>query len=103
MFKVSEVYEKQVKVVKERPDGSEYINFENILTSRDILINLDYVVSVQPHEFTSSLALTKIDKAFPEGTKFTNFVVDGNSFRKSEIIVVGSFEKFSSLLRDNKS
>ena len=70
MFKVSEVYEKQVKVVKERPDGSEF---------------------------------TKIDKAFPEGTKFTNFVVDGNSFRKSEIIVVGSFEKFSSLLRDNKS
>jgi|TARA_R110000851_G_scaffold57120_4_gene133232 hypothetical protein len=103
VFKVSEVYEKQIKSMKERPDGSEYVNFEKVMTSRDILINLDYVVSVQPYEFTSSLALSKIEKAFPEGTKFSNFVVDGNSFRKSEIIAIGSFDKFSSLLRDNNS
>ena len=103
MLKVSEVYEKQVRTIRERPDGSEYVNFEKILTSQDILINLDYVVSVQPHEFTSSLVLSKAEEAFPEGTKFSTFVVDGNSFRKSEIIVVGSFDKFASLLRDNKS
>ena len=103
MLKVSEVYENQVRLVKERPDGSEYVNFEKILTSRDILLNLEYVVSVQPHEFTSSLTLSKVEKAFPEGTKFSNFIVDGNSFRKSEIIVIGSFDKFSDLLRDNKT
>ena len=28
MLKVAEVYEKQVKIMKERPDGSDYINFE---------------------------------------------------------------------------
>tara|TARA_R100000234_G_C4994661_1_gene177238 strand:- start:858 stop:1169 length:312 start_codon:yes stop_codon:yes gene_type:complete len=103
VLKVSEVYEKEVRLVKERPDGSEYVNFEKVLASRDILVNLDYVVSVQPHEFTSSLTLARVEEAFPEGTKFSNFVIDGNSFRKSEIVVLGSFDKFSELLRDNKT
>ena len=40
----------------------------------------------------------KIDEAFPEGTKFSTLVVDGNSFRKSELLVVGSFEKFCETL-----
>jgi len=103
VLKVLEVYEKQIRSITEGSDGSENVNFEKILTSRDILINLDYVVSVQPHEFTASLALPKAESAFPKGTKFSNFVVDGNSFRKSEIVVVGSFDKFCGLLQGNSS
>ncbi len=30
MLKMSEVYEKQVRTTKERPDGSEYVNFETV-------------------------------------------------------------------------
>jgi len=102
VLKVSEVYEKQVKTVKERPDGSEYINFEKVYDTRDSLINSEYIVSVHPYEFSSSSELRRVEGRFPEGTKFSTFVLDGNSFRTSEIIVVGSFEKFCSMLQENQ-
>jgi hypothetical protein len=103
MLKVSEVYEKQIRVTKERPDGSDYINFEKIYTTRECLLNTGYVVSIHPHEFSSSAELKKMEGRFPEETKFSTFVLDGNSFRSSEIIVVGSFDKFCRLLQENKS
>jgi hypothetical protein len=103
MLKISEVYEKQARIVKQRSDGSEYINFEKVYDARDSLLNLEYVVSVHPHTFSSSLDLERITGRFPEGTKFSTFVLDGNSFRASEIIVVGSFDKFCRILEDNTS
>ena len=103
MLKISEVYEKQVRIVKERPDGSEYINFEKVYETRDALLNTEYIVSILPYEFSSSADMKKIEGRFPEGSKFSVFVLDGNSFRASEIIVVGSFDKFCRLLQENKS
>ena len=100
MLKISEVFEEQVKVTKERPDGSECVNFEKVCTTRECLLNTKYVVSVHPYEFSSSVDLRKIEGRFPEGTKFSTFVVDGNSFRASEITVVGSFDKFCGILED---
>jgi hypothetical protein len=102
VLKVSEVYEKQTKEFKERPDGTEYAQFSRRYESRDILINKDYIVSVQPYEFTSSTDLDKIDGSFPSDTKFSLFVMDGNSFRKSEVVIVGSFDKFCRLLQENQ-
>tara|TARA_A100001515_G_scaffold130546_1_gene117857 strand:- start:3544 stop:3852 length:309 start_codon:yes stop_codon:yes gene_type:complete len=98
VLKVSEVYEKQTKEFKERPDGTEYAQFSTRFDSREILINKEYIVSVQPHEFSSSTDVEKIDESFPSDTKFSLLVMDGNSFRKSEIVVVGSFGKFCRLL-----
>lgn len=98
MLKVSEVYEKQVRRTEEKPDGSEYASFGRIFDTRDVLLNKDFIVSVRPHHFTTSGDLQKLDGQFPEGTKFSLLVVDGNSFRSSEIIVVGSFERFCSEL-----
>ena len=103
MLKVSEVYEKQVRRVKERPDGSDYVNFEKVFTSRDCLINPNYIVAVHPHEFSSDYDLRRIDACFPEGTKFSTFVLDGNSFRTSEITIVGSFDKFVRVLGESES
>ena len=96
MRKVSEVYEKQIKKTTERPDGSEFVTFAAAFGTREMLINEDYIVSIHPHEFTSSTDLEKINSTFPEGesTKFSLFVMDGNSFRKSELVVVGSFEQY---------
>ncbi len=94
MLKVSEVYEKQVRTFDERPDGSEYTHFQKVFATRDCLINPDYIVSVHPHEFLTSGGISKMEAAFPQSTKFSTLVMDGNSFRKSEMIVVGSFEKF---------
>ena len=103
MLKVSEVYEKQVRVNKERPDGSDYINFEKIYDTRESLLNTEYIVSIHPHEFSASRDLEMMEGRFPEETKFSTFVLDGNSFRTSEIIVVGSFDKFCRLLQENKT
>lgn len=100
MLKISEVYEKQIKRFQENPDGTEVATFEKIFTTRESLVNVNYIVAVQPHEFNTSGTQKMSSEAFPEGTKFSTLVVDGNSFRKSEIIVVGSFDKFCRLLED---
>ena len=98
MLKISEVYERQTRTTNERPDGSEYVSFSTCFDTRDILVNKDYIVAVHPHEFRSTITEDKITESFPEGTKFSTLVMDGNSFRKSELLVVGSFDKFSQLL-----
>jgi hypothetical protein len=102
VLKVSEVYEKQIKNTKERPDGSEFVSFEKVYDTRDCLINKEYIVAVQPYEFIASMDEKKMDGRFPEGTKFSTFILDGNSFRTSEIIVVGSFDKFCQRLQENE-
>lgn len=99
MLKISEVYEKKYKSTDERPDGTEYVTYLTKYDTRESLVNTNYIVAVHPHEFTSPLIEEKISESFPEGTKFCTLVVDGNSFRKSELLVVGSFEKFCGLLR----
>lgn len=98
MLKVAEVYEKQIKELKERADGSEYANFTKIYETRECLINPKYIVAITAHEFTSPADLKKLEGQIPEGSKFSKLVVDGNSFRSSEIIVVGSFEYFCQVL-----
>ena len=98
MLRVQEVYEKQIRTISERPDGSEFITFDKVYDTRECLINLDYVVSIQPHEFSSSLDQGKIRGRFPDDAEFSLFVLDGNSFRSSEIVVVGSFARFAAEL-----
>ena len=98
MLKIESIYEKQIRTTNERPDGSQYMSFEKVYDARDCLLNPAYVVSVHPHEASSDGEYRKMQDRFPEGTKFTKFVVDGNSFRASEILVVGSFNKFAQML-----
>jgi hypothetical protein len=102
VLRVSEVYEKQTKELNERPDGTEYSIFSKRFETRDILINTDYIVSIQPYSYESSRDAEKVEQTFPEGTKFSLFVMDGNSFRKSEVVVVGSFDKFCRVLKEKK-
>ncbi len=102
MLKISEVYEKRVKKIGERPDGSEFVSHETEFATRDCLVNEQYIVAVYPHEFSSDLDRKKVEYAFPENTKFSTLILNGNSFRKSEILVVGSFDKLSRELGENK-
>ncbi len=101
MLKFAEVYEKKVRNVEERTDGSEFVTFSSVFDTRESLINKDYIVAVQPYEFSSTRDQDRIEKCFAENTKFSSITLDGNSFRKSEVIVVGSFEKMCRLLQDN--
>ena len=100
MLKVSEVFEKQVKERHERPDGTEYVNFATVLGSRVILLNRDYIVGIRPHVYASDRDIDRVNDFFPEGTKFCTIALDGNSFQKSEIVVVGSFERFCQELQE---
>tara|TARA_R100001079_G_scaffold73228_1_gene38949 strand:+ start:878 stop:1183 length:306 start_codon:yes stop_codon:yes gene_type:complete len=99
VLKVLEIYEKQTRTTEERPDGSEFATFGKTFETRETIINESYIVSVRPLEFTTSGQVKMSQDAFPEGTKFSTLVMDGNSFRKSEMMVVGSFDKFCSLLQ----
>lgn len=103
MLRIAEVYEKQVRESKESADGSVYTDFHKVFDTRDCLLNIDYIVSVLPYEFEASIDKGRIEESFPTSTKFSKVVVDGNSFRKSELIVVGSFEKFCRILEDSKT
>lgn len=98
MLKFSEVYEKQYRTTNERPDGSGYVSYATRFDTRQCLVNKDYIVAVHPHQFRSDITEQKMQESFPSGTKFSIIVLDGNSFRKSELLVVGSFEKFCELL-----
>lgn len=101
MFKVEEVYKKQIKTHRERPDGSDYVNFEEVYDTRTVLVNPHYVVSAHTHEFTSSTDIQKLNGCFPDHTKFSTLVLDGNSFRSSEMVIVGSLEKVRHGLADS--
>lgn len=95
MIRVQEVYEKQIQQETEKPDGSVFINFSKIYDARQALLNPTYIVSVHPHEFGSSIDQAKLEKNFAANTKFCTLVLDGNSFRTSEVVVVGSFDHFA--------
>jgi len=103
MLKVSEVFEKQVRSHQERPDGTELVKYVRVLGTREALINVDYIVSVTPYEFGSTMTAEKLAESFPGDTQFSTLVLDGNSFRKSEIIVVGSFERYCQQLEHRES
>tara|TARA_R110002126_G_scaffold291580_1_gene453924 strand:+ start:2708 stop:3013 length:306 start_codon:yes stop_codon:yes gene_type:complete len=94
LLKISEVFTEQIKETQERPDGTEYASFKKVYNTRECLLNKEYIVSVSPYKFTSSTDLDRIEGVLPAGTKFSTFVMNGNTFRSSEIIVVGSFDKF---------
>jgi len=99
VFKVEEVYEKQIRRHEERPDGSTFVSFGKTFDTRTILLNQDYIVSIQPYEFPNHQDADSAQHLFPEGTSFCSLTVDGNSFRKSELVVVGSLNKFNELFK----
>ena len=101
MLKVSEVYEKQVRTLQEKPDGAQYVSFQTILDSRDCLLNPRYIVSAYAYEFLTPGEEAQSEQAFPVGTKFTRLIMDGSSFRTSPVIILGAFEKFVTLFPEH--
>ena len=99
MLKFQEVYLNSVKETVENSDGSTRIVPRKLYCSRDCLINPHYVVAVYEQEFISSGELKMLEGRFPTGTQYSRIVLDGNSFRSSEIIVVGSFGKTEQRLK----
>ncbi len=97
MLNIKEVYQKTLKEYDENPDGTRRVVPRKTYWTRDCLLNPDYIVAVYDHEFTSSTDIQMLG-SLPKDSQFCRVVVDGNSFRSSEIIVAISFSKFMSLL-----
>jgi len=99
MLNLQEVFLKTLKETGENPNGSPRMVVRKAYWARDCLLNPDYVVAVYEHVFSTSSDQAMIRGQFPEGTQFCRVILDGNSFRSSEIIVATSLEKLQQQLK----
>jgi hypothetical protein len=94
MLNIKEIYQETV-----RAESSHHrMTLKKVYAIRDCLINPDYVVAAYPYNFNSS-----VDKDMLEGVanfddEFTRIILDGNSFRSSEMIVALSYYDFKKLI-----
>lgn len=94
MIELREVFENLVRTQIIKPDGSVQIQMKKVYNVRECLINPSYIVAVYPHRFTTSVDREMISEIQDSDTdlSYSRIILDGNSFRKSEIIVDMSYE-----------
>ncbi len=94
MIKVKEVYTENVKYM---PDQGAYAQphkrGKRQFNSRECLLNPNYIVAAYPHYFQSSIDMEMLEDNFTGEHEFTRVVLDGNSFRSSEIIINMSYDQ----------
>tara|TARA_R110002110_G_scaffold334549_6_gene545478 strand:- start:60 stop:377 length:318 start_codon:yes stop_codon:yes gene_type:complete len=104
MIRVKEVFQRPVE--RGPTDGwptdkgltRPHTQVRKIYALRDCLLNPDYVVAIYPHRFDTSADQEMLADNFSAGEVFSRVILDGNSFRSSEIIVNQSYEHLSELL-----
>jgi hypothetical protein len=79
--------------------GTLLIKTKKKLSTRDILINPNYVVRVMSHEYTSSTDIDMLKEAGLDRKQFSRIILDGNNFVNSEIIVAASFHDIEKALK----
>ena len=99
MINVTEVFEEVVMTPAENSVGTLQIRTKKKLSTRDILINPNYVVRVMSHEYTSSTDADMLKEAGLDRKQFSRIILDGNNFVNSEIIVVSSFHDIEKVLK----
>ena len=99
MINVTEVFEEVVKTPTESSIGTLMIKTKKKLSTRDILINPNYVVRVMPHEYTSSTEVDMLKEAGLDRKQFSRIILDGNNFVNSEIVVASSFHDIEKALK----
>ncbi len=94
MLRVREVYVENVKYMpEEKAYAQPHKRAKRQFNSRECLLNPDYIVAIYPHSFQSSVETEMLQNNFSEDREFTRVIVDGNSFRSSEIIVNISYDQ----------
>jgi hypothetical protein len=99
VLKVKEVYQDTVRYESEGGLGAPSMRVNKIYALRDCLINQDYIVAIYPHKFTSSLEKDMIKELDTQNESYCRVILDGNSFRTSEIIVNSSYEELAKALQ----
>jgi len=99
VIKVKEVYTEHTKYKSGQEAYSQpHYRTRGIYNRRDCLLNADYIVAIYPHQFESSVDEAMLQDHFTSDSEFTRVILDGNSFRSSEIIVEMSYAQMAERL-----
>ena len=99
MLKLREVFQDTIRYQSEGSIAHPSMQVNRVYALRDCLINPDYIVAVYPHEFTSSLDRDMIQGLDAVNESYCRIILDGNTFRASEIIVNSSYEELAEALQ----
>lgn len=99
MIKIREVFEHSVKYKADKDAYAQpQMRARKTYGCRECLLNPDYIVAAYPHSFEGSIDQEMLQDNFSDSESFSRVILDGNSFRSSEIIVDMSFEELSDRL-----
>ena len=99
MIEVKEVYTEHAKYKSSQEGYAQpHLRAKRIYNRRDCLLNPDYIVAIYPHKFESSVDENMLQDHFTPTAEFTRVILDGNSFRSSEIIVEMSYVEMAERL-----
>ena len=99
MINVTEVFEEIVKTPAESSVGTLQVRTKKRLSTRELLINPNYVVRAMSHEYTSSTDIDMLKEAGLDRKEFSRIILDGNNFVNSEIIIASSFHDIEKALK----
>jgi hypothetical protein len=99
VINVTEVFEEIVKTPAESSVGTLQVRTKKRLSTRELLINPNYVVRAMSHEYTSSTDIDMLKEAGLDRKEFSRIILDGNNFVNSEIIIASSFHDIEKALK----
>ena len=99
MISVTEVFEEVAKTTSENSSGNPHVRTKKKFSTREILINEDYIVRIIPHEYTSSVENEMLVEAGLGRKNFSRIIMDGKNFINSEIVILSSLYDIEKALK----
>lgn len=94
MLNVKEVFQETVRT----ESSQSHMVLKKVYAFRDCCVNADYIVAAYPHYFSSSLDKDMLTGVAALEDEFTRIILDGNSFRSSEMILALTYDEFRKLV-----
>lgn len=94
MLNVKEIYQETVRT----ESSQSHMVLKKVYAFRDCCVNADYIVAAYPYHFSSSLDKDMLTGVAKLEDEFTRIILDGNSFRSSEMILALTYDEFRKLV-----
>ena len=99
MIKIKEVFPENMRYKTDQSvHARTQMRIKKQYAERDGLLNPRYIVAAYPHLFQNSSDKAMLAENFDDKEEFTRVILDGNSFRSSEIIIKMAFEDLAERL-----
>jgi hypothetical protein len=99
VIKIKEVFPESTRYKTDQSAHAQtQMRIKKQYVERDGLLNPSYIVAAYPHLFQNSADKAMLAENFDDKEKFTRVILDGNSFRSSEIIIKMAFEDLAERL-----